>query len=348
MPKHEEQASNAFSRGIDHDFQLQKKTAKNRRSGNTKEHLLLDKPDARAIREYRVKAFTSKASRVIDWRDIGDTALTLNERKTVGAILGRSRRQKSTFSSLASNPLGRSVFFDAMLEALAPIHADPDVTMFFATFVDEQWCLAKDALTFDTYSMMRRSKRALLDIGYHGLLILEIQVLVGLKGIGFMPHLHGFIWRRGKVGMGSKNAAKHLNKRFSGIRKATGVTLSLMPQRWPKSLITRFYYATKLPIDANSYIPIKGDPHTLVTLPEPMGKMKKAANQNHTNMAALRISAMLGQYEIDDTVFAVGEGTKVRKAASKALTAKLQKLKIKAPCPGPMAVRRLCSKALER
>lgn len=346
MPKHAKQGSKAFKQGQEYDFQLQKKTAEIRRSGGTQEHLLLSQPAARSLRESRVKIFTKKAFQAVQKNDFGTTSLKKGEHEIVGAILGMNRHRTNIFSTLASNPFGRSVFFDAMFDALAPTHADPDVVMYFVTIVDADWCLAEAAISFDTYSMMRRGKRALLNIGYDGILILEIQALVGLKGIRFMPHMHGFIWRRGANGMGSRKAAQHLNKRFEGVRKATGVTISLMPQRFPKSLVTRFYYASKLPIDANSYCPVKGDPHALPTLSEPTGRMKKAADQNYTNDDALSICAMLGQYQAGDIVFAVGEGTKVRNVASKALTEALNRLKGAAPDASPKAVRKVIRKLL--
>lgn len=346
MPKHTKYGSDAFNRGIDHDFQLQKKTAEIRRFGGTQEHLLLSQPVARSRRESRMNNFTNKAFQAIDLYDFGDTALTRCEHKIVGAMLGRNRQKSKRFSTLASNPLGRTYFFDAMLAELAPIHADPDVAMYFATIVDTDWLLPEDSLTFDTYSMMRRGKRALLDIGYHGLLILEIQVLIGVKGVRFMPHMHGVIWRRGTDGMGPQKAAQHLNKRFTGFRKATGVTIALMPQRWPKSLITRFHYATKLPFEANNYCPVKGDPNALSVLEEPTGKMKKAAMRNYSNADALRICAMLAQYQVDETVFAIGEGTKVRKVASKALTAMLQTQKVTSADASPKTVVELIGKVL--
>lgn len=233
-----------------------------------------------------------------------------------------------------------------MFDALAQIHADPDVAMYFVTIVGDGWCLAEEAISFDTYSMMRRGKRALRDIGYHGILILEIQVLVGLKGTRFMPHLHGFIWPRSKDDMGPRLAAQHLNKRFEGVNKATGVTISLMPQHLPKSLVTRFHYVSKLPNEANSYCPVKGDPHALTTPIESLGRMKKAADRNYTNEDALRICAMLGQYQADEIVFAVGEGTKVRKAASKALTAAVNQMKRARPDPKPKAVLGVIEKLL--
>jgi hypothetical protein len=346
MTKHTKHGSDAFNRGIDYDFQLQKKTAEIRRSGGTQEHLLLNKPAAQSRREGRMENFINKAFQAIDLCDFGDTALTRNENEIVGAMLGRNRKKTKLFSTLATNPLGRTYFFDVMLTEIAPIHADPDVAMYFATIVDEDWLRPEGCLTFDTNSMMRRGKRALMDIGYHGILILEIQVLIGVKGVRFMPHMHGVIWRRGKGGMGPQKAAQHLNKRFSGFRKATGVTIALMPQRLPKSLITRFHYATKLPFEANNYCPVKGDPYALTTLEEPKGKMKKAAAQNYANTDALRIYAMLGQHQVDETVFAVGEGTIVRKAASKALTAMLQTQNITTADPSPKAVVKLIGKLL--
>lgn len=346
MPKHTKHSSDEVNRGTDHVSQLQKITAEMRRSGCTQEHLLLSQPVARSRRESRMGNFTNKAFQAIDLCDFGDTALTRSEHEVVGAMLGRNRQKTKLFSTLATNPLGRTFFFDAILGELAPIHADPGVAMYFATIVDADWLLPEGSLTFDTYSMMRRAKRALMDIGYHGLLILEIQVLMGVMGVRFMPHVHGVIWRRGANGMGPRKATQHLNKRFSGFRKATGVTISLMPQRWPKSLITRFHYATKLPFDANNYCPVKGDPNALTTLEEPTGKMKKAAARNYANTDALRVCAMLGQYQIDETVFAVGEGTKIRKLASKALIAKLKAVKITSADTGPKAVVELIGKLL--
>lgn len=111
-------------------------------------------------------------------------------------------------------------------------------------------------------------------------------------------------------------------------------------------MITRFHYATKLPEDANGYCPVKGDPNALTTLEEPKGKMKKAAMRNYSNADALRICAMLAQYQVDETVFAVGEGTKVRKVASKALTAMAKTQKVTSADASPKAVVKLISKVL--
>ena len=59
-----------------------------------------------------------------------------------------------------------------------------------------------------------------------------------------------------------------------------------------------------------------------------------------------RVCAIHGQYQIDETVFAVGEGTKIRKSASKALSAKLQRLKITNADAGPKAIVKLIGKLL--
>jgi hypothetical protein len=329
------QLSPAFKQLLEQSNQHHKKYAKNLGSNHTDEHRLLDERAARESLRSRNSAFLAKVAEAVERRDVGTSKLSLAERRAMQLITGSPGRKRShmNFSCVASNPHARDLFFDEAYLRLKAIYADVGVTTYFATIVDKSWCLAKDAKSFDVKSMIHRAKRALRDIGYHGILFLEIQAVVGLPEAKFLPHLHGFVWRKNAEGLSSKEAMSLLNKRFEGIRKAKGVTLRVMPKDKPKSLPTRFFYATKMPDTAKSYCPMEGSEDAFVQ--EPNGRLKTAASRNYTDSDALMIALFWAQYEIDDTVFAVGDGTLVRKAASKALTAAAEKTKGMQgnPCP---------------
>lgn len=339
-------ASIALTKLLELAKQQEKKYAENGRSKRTEEHRLLSEADAERLREARVKVFKEKVIKAVDLRDFGTSALTYSEKDTVAAMTGRSwnNRKSKQFSGLASNPYGRKVFFDEVYRRLKAIHAAPDRTMHYITIVDDKWCLPERATSFGASSMMLRAKRALRNIGYHGILILEIQAVICLREGRFMPHLHGLIWRKGKEGTRPREAVERLRKRFKGIRKAKGVVISPVPQRLPKSLTTRFFYSTKLPDTMKRFCPVKGSETAFVS--DPPGTLRTASMGDYSNLDALRIAGMLAQYQIDETVFAVGEGTKVRKAASKALSAKIASLKRPPPDPSPRAVLSVITKLL--
>lgn len=267
----------------------------------------------------------------------------MRDREIVLSTIGRSADERQNYHPFASNPNVREIFFDEVYRELEPIFRDYQSKMYFATIVDAKWCLPKDAKSFDTKSMALRVKRALRDIGYHGLFILEIQVLTNLVAVYFMPHAHGFIWPKSEKSVGPSKAAQRLNMRFAGIGKAKGMTIADMPNSMPRSLTTRFYYATKLPDSTNGYCPAKGQDNSFVAN---KGKMKRNSPENFTNLDALRIARILAQFQIDDTVFAVGEGTRIRKVASKALTTELEALKITTSGPSPKSVVKLFGKVL--
>jgi hypothetical protein len=185
---------------------------------------------------------------------------------------------------------------------------------------------------------------ALAEVGWNGLLFLEIQAVTNLGEVKFLAHLHGFVWRSGRKGMGLRSAGALLNKKFQGIGHAKGVTLGLMKKSFPSPLPTRFFYATKLPDIGKSFSPVQGSDCAFGL--ENRGRMKKAHFKNYTNLDALRIARILGQYQIDDTVLAVGEGCAIKAFATDALTAKVEDIGSLNPDPNPERVLKVFSKIL--
>ena len=335
-------ASPAFTKFMNIGKQQQKNYALKRKKNVTEPHRLLGEKAATDLRQQRFDIFTIKVNKAIDDRKARDR-LTARDREIVLSTIGLSADERQNYHPLASNPNVREIFFDEVYRELEPIFRDYQSKMYFATIVDTKWCLPKDAKSFDTKSMALRVKRALRDIGYHGLFILEIQVLTNLEGVYFMPHAHGFIWPKSEKSLGPRLAQWKLNERFQGVSKAKGVTIADMPKSMPRSLTTRFYYATKLPDSTNGYCPAKGQDNSFVPN---KGKMKRNSPENFTDLDAYRIARILAQFQIDDTVFAVGEGTRIRKLASKALTAELKALKITTSGPSPKSVVKLFGKVL--
>lgn len=335
-------ASPAFTKFMNIGIQQEKNYALKRKNNVTEPHRLLGQKAATDLRQQRFDIFTIKVNKAIDDRKVRDR-LNKRERQIVLSTIGLSADERQNYHPLASNPNVREIFFDEVYRELEPIFRDYQSKMYFATIVDAKWCLPKDAKSFDTKSMALRVKRALRDIGYHGLFILEVQVLTNLEGVYFMPHAHGFIWPKSEKSVGPRKAAQRLNMRFAGIGKAKGVTIAEMPMAMPRSLTTRFYYATKLPDNTSGYCPAKGEDNSIVPN---KGIIKKNSPENFSNKDALRIARVLAQFQIDDTIFAVGEGTKVRKAASKALTTKLHDMKVTTVGPSQKVVVNLFGKVL--
>jgi hypothetical protein len=346
MPTTPFEGSKAFDKLLNLSKEQNKKYAENRRFNTTEEHRLLSESTALSLRQSRVNIFTKKVLKAIDLCDRLDKALTRSDWRVLAAVTGWKDAQQSapSLSTLASNPHGRAIYFDETFSRLQAIHADDEVDMYFITIVDTAWCQTGEATTFDTASMALRAKRALRDIGYHGMLILEIQGVLALREGRFMPHLHGFVWRRRGEGMEPKAALQRLRQRFTGIRQAKGVVMRRVESHLPKSLATRFFYNTKLPDTIKRFCPVKNLDTAFVS--DPPGKLRTAAASDYSNLDALRISLILGQHTIDSTVFAAGEGTKVRKVASKVLTAKLDGLRLVAPTPSAKAVLSVIAKVL--
>jgi hypothetical protein len=290
MAKHTDGISPAFTASLDRSKSLKKKYAKDSRDNHTDPLRLLTEKDAISLRKDRMTSFLNKASDAIDRRSKGSSKLSKSEKRVTAAMLGNLSPKEGIFP-LASNPVSRVIFFDAMYQQLKSLHAEPGLKMYFVTIVDAKWCLARDATSFDTLSMMRRAKRALRDIGYDGVLILEIQAVISLPDIRFMPHMHGFIWRRGDQTMGPDKAAHLLNKRFSGIHKAKGVSIAVMKQELPDTLSNRFHYATKLPDRVSGLCRVTGDDKAGVTSADNKGTLKKGANRNYTKSDALELLA---------------------------------------------------------
>jgi len=110
------------------------------------------------------------------------------------------------------------------------------------------------------------------------------------------------------------------------------------------ALATRFFYATKLPDKGKSFSPTEGNEG--ISILDQTGKLKDANAQNYTDLDALRIARFLAQYEVDDTVFAVGEGQPAKNAGRRALTAKVETLRGLKPDPTPRWVLSVFSKLL--
>jgi hypothetical protein len=141
-----------------------------------------------------------------------------------------------------------------------------------------------------------------------------------------------------------KAATALLNKRFGGIGDAKGAVLDLVSRRHANALATRFFYATKLPDTAKGYVLPDAEGRALVN--NPQGMLRQANENNYTDFDALRIARILSQHEIDKIVVAVGEGTKVRKAASAKLTAKVEAMRSLLPDPTPARCNAVFSRLL--
>lgn len=318
-----ESGSAAFIAMLNQAKQVEKKYGKVRKSGVTKEWRLLSEADARSLHRTRKTEYWNKCSDSIARGDYGDSALTPAERRTLSRITGngrvRSRPPMREFSSLASNPHARAIFYDEAYRLLKPIHAASETTMYFATLVDRRWLLPVTAKSLNLLSMIRRTVDALRTVGWDGIMFLEVQAVTNLRAGRFLAHFHGFMWRSGRQGTKACEVRKLFNARFGGIGKAAGLTLRLMPRRFPNALPTRFFYATKLPATGKScVVPYKDG---CAFLADVTGRMKVAHPRNYSDRDALKILRFLSQHEVDRTVVAVGkEATRVRKGASKALT----------------------------
>jgi hypothetical protein len=348
MTTDSEHAYSAFDRLSELGKRSRKNYGGKSRSNNTDETRLLDEPRARQLRATRDKGFLTKLWTAVERRDYGSSKLRYIERGDLRRAFGGSPDQRDrsvkAFSCLAANPHARAVFFDEAYARLQNIHAEPSVKMYFATIVDRAWCLPKDAQSFDPKSMMRRTTDALREIGWDGILFLEIQAVTDFPAGRFCAHLHGFVWRKPKQGMKVMAAKELLNRRFSGIGHAKGAVLALVPQRHPKALPTRFFYSTKLPYAAKAYV--LPDANGCAFASNPEGKQRQANSKNYTDFDALRIAGILSQHQIDATAVAVGEGTKVRKAASAKLTAKVMAMRRPLPDPTPASCLAVISKLL--
>ena len=348
MPTDSEQASSAFDRLTKLGKSSGKKHGLGARSNNTDETRLLDERRARKLRATRDKAFLRKCYTAVERRDCGSSKLHLVDRGTMRQVLGGTPapqdRSPAAFSCLATNPHARAIFFDEVFAQLQRIRAEPNVKVYFATIVDRDWCLPKTAKSFDPTSMIRRTTEALRHIGWSGILFPEIQVITDLPSGRFWPHLHGFVWCRAGQGMKVKAVAALLNSRFGGIGDAKGAVLDLVSRRHANALATRFFYATKLPDTAKGYVLPDADGRALVN--NPQGMLRHANEKNYTDFDALRIARILSQHEIDKSVVAVGEGTKVRKAASAKLTAKVVAMRTPLRDPTPARCRAMFSRLL--
>ncbi|MCF7698239.1 hypothetical protein [Loktanella sp. M215] len=315
---------------------------------HTDEHRLLDELEARRLRQSRIDIFMKKCANAVDRRDQGKSALTKSEREVVNLVTGgdryRQTRLRQTFSCVASNPYARNIFFDGVYSQLEQNWQHPSASMYFATFIDRDWCLPKGAKTVDIASMQARTEGALKEMGWDAILFLEIQAVANLGKVKFLAHLHGFLWKRGSKGVGVRRLQNTLNQKFQGIGHSKGVTLMLVKKSHPNALSTRFFYATKLPDTGKSFSPVQNSEKSYNL--DSRGRMKASHPKNYTDLDALRTARMLGQQQIDDIVFAVGEGSSVKASGADALTAKVETLFQAKPDPTPARVSKAFSKLL--
>lgn len=265
---------------------------------------------SRKLNAERATTVLGKARNVLvpqGWRD---------QRKLAIVGIGGSGQNRHV-SDQATNPAGRDIFFNPMFQKLSEVHSDESVSMYFVTIVNQDWCLPKGAESFDREKMMRGAMRAMRDIGCEGLFFLEIQPVLNMRDIQYLPHLHGFVWYpNGKTPMGPKAVKAKLKKRFTALGTAKAVEMTKIRHDHPQALAQRFFYATKLPDTAKSFCP---------TL-DGTGIFKKAASKNYSDREAARVLRLLAQFKLEETVFAVGDGCKIRKAGSKALDAAADRL----------------------
>lgn len=348
MPNTHADASPAFLKLVEQGKQASRKHALKSSSTNTDPERLLDEPRARALRHTRNTFFQGKCATGTAASDTKSNRLSPADHDTLRRVLGGGGYRKTAtakdFSCLASNPHGRAVFTDEAYARLQHIHAREDVQMYFATIVDKAWCLPRGTKSLDLTSIKRRTEEALRAIGWDGILFLEVQVVTNLAAGRFLAHLHGIVWKRRKCGLPPAKARELLNKRSVGVGRAKGADLRLMPRQHPKALPTRFFYATKLPDTAKTHVLPDANGCALVNSSQ--GRLKTAHANNYTNRDALRIARLLSQHEIDKTAIAIGEGTKVRKAASAKLTAKVTAMRRPLPDPTPARCQAVFSKIL--
>lgn len=303
---------------VDHDKSPIKKYALNVRRGTDETRLLNVEDSWRRWRKRR-DDFEDIYAPLLRKANLG-----LTDRRNLHLICGGDPRGLDVFSDHATNPDARGLFVKEVLTQLGLIQNRADVSMYFVTIIDLDWGLPRSATQFDATSMSNRVKRAMRDTGYDGILFLEFQLVLNLKAFRYLPHVHGFFWRAS----GSEKPAsaatleKLLAPRFKGIDRAKPVDIveiphTLSPQNANKALAQRLLYATKFPSDAKSYTPAREDDNAFY--PAGVSNMRKAWTRNYPNRDAVNILRLLSQFTIDQTVFAVGEGTKVRKAASKKL-----------------------------
>lgn len=321
---------------------------KQRSPNYTQEHLLLGEAEARELRFSRIATFGEKCWRAVESRDVGASVLSSAEHSMLRKVIGKGNTRKRPISRdiscLASNPYARGLLFDEVYECLKAVHAQPHVSMYFATIVHRDWLLPNSSKSFDLKMMRQQLEDTLAAIGWHSILFFEVQTITNMKDIKYLPHLHGFLWREKRAGFKVTEAKDFLNSRFRGLATAKGCTLSKIPKGAPLGLTTRFFYATKLPDTGKAFAPVEGSDHAFNT--EVPGKLKTAHSQNYTDLDALRIVRLLAQHEVDDTVMAVGDGAKIREAASAKLTAMVEERRLLLPDPTPERVRTTLSKLL--
>lgn len=331
---------------IQQSLKLAQKERNDQRRNRTIEHKLFNESGARARRGARMTTFMKKCAGAVEWGDVRCSALVPAERKQLHKITGGAhlyhRSTNKNFSSLASNPYGRNVFFNEVYSGLKAVWAQPNRKMYFVTLIDRPWCLHRDAKSFDMNQMRDKVQELFEGTGWHGVLFLEVQMVTNLGDYKFLAHLHGFIWRKGRIGSGVQTMRDLLNQNVRGVGKSKGATLSLVDL--PNTLPTRYFYATKLPDEGKTYAPVKGYENSFI-LDRP-GKMKVSHPRNYTDRDALRIARLLGQFEVEETVIAIGDGHDLRDKAVAKLVEAVEGVRGLHQNPSPASVVKLISKVL--
>lgn len=261
------------------------------------------------------------------------------ETHTMGAALGAGRK----FSPLASNRYARDHFLEALQLGLSDVVQKKTTKLYEIRISDPRWALSKHELSFDMKSMTSRVKRSLREIGYHGVLFMMVERSISFNEKGyFQPQLHGFVWPKKKA-IKPSAAEMLLAKRFGKKDQQDHVRFERVKPRDDRELELLFARAMAFP--KSQIVPLLNEDIPGFDLMLEVGSVISAKSKNLNENDALQISAILAQYEIDDTVIAVGDGTKLRKLGKKAIDAKCKALE-HLSIPTGKRVRKLVAKAL--
>lgn len=262
------------------------------------------------------------------------------ETHTIGAALGAGRK----FSPLASNRYARDHFFEALQLGLSDVVQKKTTKLYEIRISDPRWALSKHELSFDMKSMTSRVKRSLREIGYHAVLFMMVERSISFNEKGyFQPQLHGFVWPKKKKAIEPSAAEMLLAKRFGKKDHQDHVRFERVKPRDDRELELLFARAIAFP--KSQIVPLLNEDIPGFDLMLEVGSVMSAKSKNLSENDALQISAILAQYEIDDTVIAVGDGTKLRKLGKKAIDAKSKASK-HLSIPTGKRVRKLVAKAL--
>lgn len=289
------------------------------------------------------------ADRLVDL-DHGKRKLSASDRKCLDQMTGGrhagSRHKSDQFSTLAYNPYARDIFFGEVLARLHQLAKEHEGKLYFATLIDRTWHLNRRDKKLPLKSMMRRVKDTLRAIGWEGILWVEVQAVVNMGDRHLMPHFHGLLWKKDRKSLPLRRADARFNALFQGAGQARGIVLKPVLGDANAEITRMIRYATKYPDEAKSYIILNSGEGAFRSGEEAQGTMRNASSKNYSKKDRLRILRLFSQHEVEGIVLAVGKGTRIRKAASKKLTAYARQIRKLRPNPQPDAVVRILSSLL--